>query len=789
MLSRNSALILIFLFCLLSKNAFSQAKEETFKIGGVTVEGNVISDPETIISISGLRVGEEISYPIDEKVTSAIRNLWKRKQFADVDIVVDRISPMFGIFLTIKVKEFPRLTRIRVYDNEEVRSEDIAKKIGKIRGDIVSPNDVYLAQKAVKELYKEEGLMFAKVEVELVKEDSTELYFMDVTVDEGIEYKVGSITFNGNKIMSNDELISAMDNVSIYSWWKFWSSARFDFKELEKDKKLLSDFYKRKGFIDAEILRDSLIFDENKQRVHIEVVVNEGERFFVRKINFNGNTVFPNDLLVARLDFKEGDPYDLERFEMNLRQNQDMNDVASLYQNTGYLAVQFDKKERRVGTDSVDIEINVFERERFKVRRVDIVGNNKTKDKVIRRELFTHPGDYFNRGALIRSVRALGAMNYFNPEALQPQIQEIPNDNTSIDILYRVEERSTDTFNASIGFAGTFGLTGALGFTFNNFSLTEPLKGGGGELFNFNWEFGQLSRLRSFSIGYTQPWLNDKPVTVGFNLFDTRIRWGFDLQRTGIAANIGRRLRWPDDYFRADWSVRYQINQVGEGAQFTFYRPGLTNEVTVGQTISRISIDNMFFPTVGTRASLSTQFALGSVGLGNTDFVKAEFNYDTYAPLVKVDDQNKLVFFMSSRMGVVKGISNDTTITPIELYRMGGNGLGGFGITSLRGYPDQSIERNGGRMMARFITEMRFAISQNPMPIFIYTFAEAGNVWSDITLSNPFDLKRSAGIGLQMLLNPIGIIGFSYGYGFDATRVSGGEPSGWQFLFHLGQQF
>lgn len=447
---------------------------------------------------------------------------------------------------------------------------------------------------------------------------------------------------------------------------------------------------------------------------------------------------------------------------------------------------EFRKSEKRISSDSVDIIVDIYENDRAKIRKVNIFGNDKTKDKVIRRELFVRPGDYFNRAAIIRSVNALNVLGYFNPENLRPDVKPVPGDNTAVDIEINVEEKSTDTFNASFGFAGSFGLTGSLGFSFNNFSMAEPLRGGGGEIFNLNAELG-FSQYRSFSIGYTQPWLLDKPTTIGGNIFSTSFNFGLRLRRTGAAINIGKRLRWPDDYFRANWSFRYQQNDVelSEGQTSTLYRDGITDEWTIGQVISRLSIDNQFFATTGSKFTLSSNFALGAFGIGNTDYFKNEINYDVYNPLMRIGDQERLVLYMGTRVGHIWSLKDRNAINPIEVYRMGGNGLNGFGVTPLRGYDDRSIS-DGGRTMAKFTSELRFAISLNPMPIFFYGFAEAGNVWDDITKSDPFNLNRSAGVGLQMFLNPIGIIGVSYGYGFDPTRFSNGEPGGWKFLLHLG---
>jgi outer membrane protein insertion porin family len=307
---------------------------------------------------------------------------------------------------------------------------------------------------------------------------------------------------------------------------------------------------------------------------------------------------------------------------------------------------------------------------------------------------------------------------------------------------------------------------------------------------NLHAEFGQANRYQQYSIGFTEPWLFDEPTTVGFNLYYSWIRYSsfMNIRRAGTAINFGRRFRWPDDYFRGDWSLRLQENLV-EGDAGNYYRVGLSKEFTVSQTISRISLNNLFFPTVGSKFSFSTSFALGALGIGNTDYLKSNLKYEAVQPLMQIGGNDRMTLYLSTNIGYVATFKSDTMINPIELFSMGGNGLTGFGVTPLRGYDDHSIgPKSGGRSMMRHIAELRFAVSLDPMPVYFYLFAEAGNVWTNLQNTDPFSLKRSAGMGVQLMMNPIGVLGFSYGYGFDPVS-SYTTPAGWKFLFHLGQQF
>lgn len=778
-------IIIAILFASFYSNAlFAQGQEVL--IAGISVEGNVFSHPETIITLSGLRVGDKIALPADDKLQLAIKNIWKRKQFSDVKIEIDRSTPA-GVFLKIVVKELPRLNKILIENNDEIAEKDIALATGKIRGDVLSQYDIYLIKKAIKSLYAKEGLAFANVETELKTSDSSDKYVdLYLYIDEGVDFRVRSIEFVGNTQLSSSDLRGSFDKTLVKSWWRFWRSGKFNHEEYKTDKELLEKYFKKNGFIDASIIRDTVMFDEATNSINIQIEVYEGNKFYVRNIEFVGNTIQTDEALKKRLEFESGDVYDDEKFMMNLQGNQESTDALSLYMDNGYLQARMDPKNKKIASDSIDIEISVYEGDRYKIGRVEIVGNDKTKDKVIRRELFTRPGEYFDRSAIIRSIRALGVMNYFNPEAMKPDVQPSTVDATSVDIVYKVEERSTDTFNASLGFAGSFGLTLSAGITLNNFSITEPLHGGAGQIFNLNAEIGQITRYRNLSLGFTEPWLFDEPTTVGFNIYDSQLRYNYNIRRTGLAINFGRRFKWPDDYFRGDWSARVQVNDIGTQSSY-YYRAGKYTEVSLSQKVSRISLNNLFFPSIGSRFSFSTDFAMGSIGIGSTDYLKNEMNYETYLPLMSIGGLDRVVLFLSSKLGYVTGLKSDTTLSPIELYLMGGNGLSGFGVTPLRGYEDNTIGTNtGSKVLAKYTAELRFALSLNPMPIYFYGFAEAGNVWLNLKKTDPFDLKRAAGVGIQMLINPIGIFGFSYGYGFDP--VTGGDtPSGWRFLFHLGQ--
>lgn len=808
-----------------------QQRPVPIKILGLRVESPTPVDTASVLFFSGLQVGDFIDAR-GSRIQDAIKNLWKRKQFSDVDVVVDRLtSDGTGIYLCIKLKEAMHIGRVIIVGNSAVSNKDILKAFDKKDGDLFTPYDLELGRKAVKQLYDKESKPFAKVEVKKEPTDTTNVFDIVLDIKESVTFYVQSITFPGAKAFTNEEIAGAFEDTKTKQWWEIWKSDKFDQKKYEKDRdERLINFYRKNGYIDAQVLRDSLTFNDSLETVDIRIFVDEGEKVYIRNIAFEGNLVFPTIFLQYRLGMQKGDLYNADKFDKNLQGNEEQNDVASMYMNSGYLTARVEKEEKRVAPDSVDITIKVFERNQFTIRRVEIEGNHKTKDKVIRRELFVRPGDYFNRAAIIRSVRFLGQLNYFNPEKLRPDVKLA--DNSQVDIIFKVEERSNDTFNASFGYAGAFGFTGSVGITLNNFSLAEPLLGGGGQIFNLNYERGGGfaggagafggpgagfnntflgGALSTFTLGLTEPWLFDEPTTLGFNIFDTQ-NFFFSNQRTGASVNIGRRLRWPDDYFRADWVFQGLNNQIlGNGAinlqnQF-FFAQGL--EFSLSQTISRISIDNGLFPTEGSRFVLLSKISGGALGIGQMDYFKNQLSLESYTPLLQIAEQNRLTLRLNAELGYVTGLNPATElIPPLELYYMGGTVLGGFAITPLRGYPDrqigprvpaegnpQGLPPQGGRAMMLLNAELRFAVTLNPVPIYAMAFVEAGNVWDNIRTVNPFDLKRAAGLGVRFLINPIGLLGFDYGYGFD--RILGldgtpvgdqnGTPPGWRFHFQFGR--
>jgi len=816
-----------FLFIFSSVVIYPQIQKVNYKILGISVAGNKTADAQTIIANTGLKVGDEIDIPGDQ-TNNAIKRLWNLGIFEDVNLTIEKKVDN-GIFLRIDIKEYSRLESVVLRGNDEVSEDDINKKITIVKGQTLKPQEVARFISQIKALYEEEGFLNAKInesyysffqadtsgdeitvtwrnnkdlsqeyqttyEVEksvsmnsIERVKSRTLLILDI--EEGNEVSVAKISFTGNSAFDDDDLKSEFDETSEKRWWKFWSSSNFKRDKFEKDKELLVKFYRKNGYRDFMILGDSIIYSDDKKDLELIVNVYEGPQYKVRNIFWEGNSVYPVEALNDRLDFQKGYIFDYEKFNLNLHYNERQSDVSSLYQDNGYLMFQLDEKEQIILGDSLDITIKINEGNRFKIGKVDISGNDKTKDKVIRRELYTIPGNYFSRAYILRSIQQLSNLQYFNVEALYKGIDYKPVNDSTVNVSYKVEEKSSDYLNASVGYSGAFGFSGAVGFTLSNFSITEPFQMGGGQILNFNWQFGVGNYYRTFSLGFTEPWFLDTPTLIGADMFDTRQQYVYDLRQSGITFKLGRRLTWPDDFFYIQGLFRFQYNDVINGQGY--YQEGVTRQYTVGTVISRTDIDNPIFPARGSRFSLSAELSGGPFLPGNVDYYKLDFKSEWYKPLFNT---SRVVLYTSADIGYIGELTKNTPIQPFELYYMGGNGMI-IATTPLRGYDDRSLGSQssngnvlGSKVMTKFTTEIRAALALEPIPIYLLAFAEAGNVYFDIKQTNLFDLKRSIGIGARIMINPIGLMGFDYGYGFDRRSVDGQEPQ-WMFHFQFGKGF
>ncbi len=792
-------LVLLFLFSIgFQLSSQTKKQQQEYKILGISVVGNKSSETAAIIANAGLNIGDVLNVP-GEQTRTAITRLWGLKIFSDIQIDVENFVGD-GVYLLIKVEEHPRLDKVEFRGTDELSEDDLLKKINVLKGQIISPQEINKMIKVMKKAYEEDGYLQAQITSEIVPSADTAAHGKVVLrfhVDEGSDVRIGKIVFYGNKFFSSDDLKDEMGDTHEKKWWKFWRTGKLEKKKYVDDKKKLIQFYKKNGFRDAELMSDSIDYTISKDRMALKLFIYEGPQYKIRNITWEGNTVFKTEALNARLGMTAGEMYNMEKFERNLRSNEEQSDVSSLYLDNGYLTMQVEPEETKVGGDSLDIVIKIREHNQFRIGKVDIRGNNKTQERVIRRELYSRPGDYFSRSNIIRSIRQLSVLNYFNPEKIKPDTRFV--DDKNVDVVFDVEEKSSDTFNASVGYSGAFGFTGAIGLTFNNFYLAEPFSGGGGQVLNFDWQFGggSLYTMRTVSLSFREPWMFNTRTSFGFSLYDTETKYTYQIHQTGGTVSLGRRFTFPDDYFSGSWTLRIQKLDVTNGG-FYYGNTGKSNQFSITQVISRNSINSPLFPSQGSNIALTTELSGSPFLPGDVSYSKHIFSTDWYVPLF---NSARVALYLGSQFGsLVKFNNTDSKIPPIEYFNMGGTGIGYVNTTQLRGYEDRSIGvgnlsygEYGGTVMEKVTAELRFNVSLNPIPIYFLAFAEGGNVWDRIGSAELFDLKRSAGLGARLLINPIGLLGFDYGYGFDSVVSSAAgvpiEPSGWKFHFQFGRGF
>ncbi len=760
-----------------SLSAQSQAPQY-FKVTQIRIEGNVLADSSLILLNSGLFRGAHISA---DHIQRSIRNLWQLNIFSDVQVLAERQSGE-SIDLLIKVEEYPRLETWTVTGNDKLKEKDVNKEVGFYKGMVFTPFTIYKAKRALIRKYRDEGYLLAEVNIDTTIGNTDNRLIANFNINEGKKVQIKQIQVLGSNLLDPKGLKKSFKEIKEKRWWR---GADFNREKYEEDKQNLINYCRKEGFRDAEIVRDSIYYSPDKRELFIDVYIDEGRQYYFGDVSFEGNTIFHDDILKTQLLFDKGDIYNQEDFEKSIREN-----IQNLYYNQGYLFANILPQEVPVGVDTVDIRLKINEGHVVRIKEVNITGNTKTNEKVVRREFKIYPGDTFNRAKLERSVRDVWVLNYFSN--VVPDVKLLPNDDKHVNLEVLIEERSTDTANLSAGYSQRDGFIGSIGFSLTNFSLKRPLSGGDGQRLSFQADFGRF--YRNFSLSFIEPWTFGSPTLTGFSMFDTRFRGSFrpwEGRERGGTIQLGRRLRWPDTFFRGDWIFRVAENQIfniREAFQFRFggVSEFTTTQVSLTQIMRRDSRNRPEFPTAGSVFNLRTKFAGGPLQ-GNEDFVKTDFTMEWYVPA-----KYGFILFVENKLGGIAGFREGNYINPNELYFMGGSGLG-FS-ESLRGYDDGRVgPRQGGNAMARFTAELRFPIAPNPT-IFGLFFMEAGNVWESFGEASLYDMRRSLGFGARLFMPLLGIIGVDFGYGFDnvpddatAPENIGVSEGKWKIHFKFGQ--
>lgn len=785
-----------------------------YEIGGIKVIGADFSDDNAIISIAGFRVGDKIRIPGPD-VQKAIKALWKLRLFTDVQVLKEKTIGNI-IFLEIHVQERPRLTRHSYLGVKKAKHDDLNDEVNKhlLKGGIVTENVKTKAAEGIEDYFIEKGFLDAQVKVteieDSIRANSVRLVF---DIDQGEKVKIKNILFDGNEEVKDKKLRKQLDETKEKR--RLFASSKFIKKDYETDKKNIVAFYNKMGFRDAQVVKDSLWRDEDGL-LNIKIDVEEGNRYYFRNITWKGNSIYDEETLANVLSIEKGDVYNQELLETRLSFSQDGRDVSTLYMDNGYLFFQVDPIEISVENDSIDLEIRIFEGPQATIDKVVIKGNDRTHEHVLRRQLRTMPGQKFSRSDIIRSQRELMNLNYFNPETLGINTPVNPQRGT-VDIEYTVEEKPSDQLELSAGWGGLQGIIGTLGVSFNNFSLRNvfnkeawrPLPQGDGQQLSLRAQTGgAFFRFSSYNASFTEPWLggnkpNSLTVSAFINNFSQGRRGTEGFRNLGIkqlSVSLGTRLKWPDDNFISTTAVNLQLlnlNQWTTGfANFVTdqgetVNTGDYNNFSLTQTLVRSTVNDPIFPKDGARISLSLQitppyslfnpdrdYASEPVAqrLKFVEYHKWRFDMDWYTPIV-----GNLILKAQIKVGFLGGFDSRLGVTPFERFLVGGDGINnqqfgfaGVDIISMRGYDTNELPANGPNgqnptpIYSKHTVELRYPISLNPSStIFVLAFAQGGNTWRTAREFNPFELRRSAGLGLRVFLPMFGMLGFDYGVGFD----------------------
>ncbi len=835
------------------------ARPQKYEIGGVVVEGAKYVDGSMLSMIAGLRVGETISIPGDE-ISNGIRKIWEQGLFEDVAVnATDFVGNK--VFLQIVIKEKPRVSKFSFKGVKKSEADEIRNKINLSRGDIATEHLLTKTTRIIEDYYGDKGYYNVDINIEQ-KADTTRENYIDmlINIDKGEKVKIGEINVIGNDNLADGQVLMAMketkqrgnfdplnplgplivntvadvatlrpltaiNRVEEYFYDNYrpriFKSSKYVEKNFENDKKLIIEKYNSKGYRDARIVSDSVYRIDNKN-LGIDIVIDEGNKYHYRNITWTGNTKYNAETLNSVLGIKKGDVYNKELFDKNLNYSENSLDISSLYLDDDYLFFRVDPVEVAVENDSIDLEIRLNEGKQARISSITLSGNTKTYDYVALRELYTRPGQLFSRSDVVRSVRELATLGFFNQESINPDVQPDQTDNT-VDINYSVEEASADQIRFSAGIAAKYLMLEA-GLQFSNFSMRnlfnksawKPLPMGDGQKLSLN--VSTIGRyFIQYGLSFTEPWLGGrKPNSLTVSVYQsfysnnkekTDANYGW-FSMTGGSLGLGRRLTWPDDYFSLYQGInfkRYSLNNyqslsVGDGN-------GKFNLLSYNFVLSRNSVSQPLYPRNGSEFQLGLEITLPYSLLTNKDYSNLSENEKykwiemhrwTFKAAWYTELYEKLVMMTRVRFGYLGHYNGQIGPTPFHRYFLGGDGLSSYSFDSrelvgMRGYANNSLtpgfynEANqGGDMMTKYTLELRYPLSLNPQAtIYALTFLEAGNCWLGFKDFNPFEVKRSAGVGVRIFLPMFGLLGLDWGYGFDDVYGTAGNNHS-QFHFSIG---
>ena len=783
-----------------------------YEVLGVNIEGGADDASDNLArQISGLRPGQQVQLPWDPSFSEAVRGLYSRGNYSDAQVEVSQVVGQ-GVFLTVRVVEQPKLAGYTIEGLGQGDRDVLADQIPLLRGRAVRPADVERGRLAIETLLRGKG--YRTPVVTFTQSPSADGRIdLVYTVERGGRQTVADVQFTGNEAFSERTLRRQLKGTPERRWWRFWKRATFNDDAFEADLATLTRFYNDRGYFGARVVRDTVSTRAEDGGLVVQIDIEEGPRYAVRHVVFEGNTLFTDAQLQQAIDVRRGDTYNKTRLERNLYYSPDNSDVSSLYKDRGYL--RFDAAEQvTVVGDSLDIAYEITEGEVYEFGDVRIAGNTRTKEHVIRRELRTIPGQPFSRQAVERSVRELSTLNYFDPASIGGGPTLAVNDETqTVDLTYRLAEKSSDQLELSGGWGGSgTGLILTARVTFANFSVQNMLRGRGNPMPSGDGQqlalqvqtYGRIQQV--YSLSFTEPWFRGRQTPAGFSVGYSN--YNSRSGDTRVARGFGRlfyrqRLRFPDDYFQTGTDIGVQVYGIEgtTGASRVGGLPeGTSREITFAQSLTRNALDNPQLPTAGSNLGLTLTIAPPVPGF--IQYAKADFKNAWYTPIGP-----RLSASVRTQFGYIGSLTGEDVQfqryliggTPLEANQ-GQGGINGFGrdLIFMRGYPLEAIGPRengnavGGRILNKYQAEVQWLALQSPQLTFApYLFLDAANTWDSFSDYDPSRLYRSAGIGARVFLPILGLVDLTYGRQIDAFDASqfGTSEDGlpkWDFQFTLG---
>ena len=837
---------------------------KVYEIAGIKVTGVPNTEDYVIIGYSGLSVGERIEIP-GNAITTAVKRFYKQGLYSQVEINLEK-TVGDKAWLEIALKEQPRMSEIRFTGVKGGEKKDLLERLGVEKGQQLTPNIVQRIRQVVQKYYEGKGFKNVIVTSTQQPDLSQENYdFLTVNVDRQNKVKVHKIYITGNEVLSDRKFKNAMKKTNEnHDLLNLFKQKKFIDTDYADDKIRIIDKYNELGYRDATIVSDSIAKYDDKE-IDIYITVDEGNKYYIKDINWVGNTVYPTEYLNQLLGMYPGDVYNQKR--LNKRTMEDDDAVANLYLDNGYLFFQLVPIEQNISGDSISLQMRIMEGQPAKINKVVINGNDQLYEKVIRRELMVKPGDLFSKRELMNSAREIAASGHFDPETMG--INPQPNDaDGTVDIIFDLEQKANDKVQLSLGWGQT-GVTGQVALSFSNFSiknLFNPstyrgiIPRGDGQTFSISAQTN-AKYYQSYNISFFDPWLGGKrPNSFSFSIDYSRSTgvnsrfytnnyynsynnyynyYGYGsygtnysqyayqnaydpnkvLQLAGVSAAYGTRLTWPDDRFQFQVSLAYRWYYLKNWEYLRFMQTGSANSIVLGLTLSRTTVDNPIYPRRGSSFALSLQMtppwtkirkghnwkelAYKADRLYDTksqaelykwiEYWKLKFQSKTFTPLTDPDGNWTLVLMTRADFALL-GSYNKYVKSPFETFYFGGDGMTGnytyaTETIGMRGYENGQFTPYNyeAYAYAKYTFELRFPFMLQPnTTIFALAFAEAGNAWTDIGKFAPFNLKRSAGVGIRLYLSMLGFLGIDWGYGFDKVW---GRRGGGNLHFVLGQEF